>query len=93
MQWMEKWNAMVSEHSSDVKIPDLWRISALAEEAPTDAKEHMLIRLEGIGERNENLKAKAVSYTTNTAQQTRSTGRDSRWRLTTWAESELNEVE
>ena len=86
MQWVETWNAMISDRKSDVKIPGLWRISALAERAPADAKEHMVTRLDEIGENDENLKAKLVSYTTNRAQLTRSNSRNCLLRLATWAE-------
>ena len=73
MPWEETWKAMTPEHRSDVKIPDLWRMSALA--CTTNVKEHML-REDEVGENNEKLKAKVVSYKTNTAYQTRSTERD-----------------
>ena len=84
--WVETWNAMISGRRSDVKIPGLWRISALAEGAPADAKEHMVTRLDENGENDENLKAKLVSYTMNRAQLTRGTSRNCRLRLATWAE-------
>ena len=38
--------AMMSEHRCDVKIPELWRMSALAETCTTDVKEHTPMRQE-----------------------------------------------
>ena len=71
MQWEENWKAMMSELGKDVKIPDLWRMSALTEICPRDVKEQMLTRLDEIGENHENLKAKVVSYTTIKTEQAR----------------------
>ena len=51
MQWEEKWEVMVSELGEGVKIPDLWRMSALLEICPMDVKEQMLLRLDEVGER------------------------------------------
>ena len=42
----DKWRAIMSEHRFDVKISDLWRMSALVETCTTDAKEHMPMRQE-----------------------------------------------
>ena len=62
---------MMSELGGDPKIPDLWRMSALLEVCPKDVKEQMMMRLDGIGENYENLKAMAVSYETNKTEQAR----------------------
>ena len=34
MRWEEEWKAVMSELEGDVKIPDLWRMSALLEICP-----------------------------------------------------------
>ena len=38
MQWEERWKAMLSDLSGDVKIPGLWRMSALLEICSKDVK-------------------------------------------------------
>ena len=45
---------MMPELGGDVKIPDLWKMSALLE---TCSKKQMLMRQDDIGENHENLKA------------------------------------
>ena len=50
LQWEEKWNTMVSKFGGDVKIPDLWRMSAFLEMCPKDLQEQMMMRLDEIGE-------------------------------------------
>ena len=42
MQLEEKWKAIMSELGVDVKIPDVWRMSALLEICPKNVKEHMM---------------------------------------------------
>ena len=43
MEWEEKWKRMKAELGDDVKIPDLWRMSALLEICPNEVKEQMLM--------------------------------------------------
>ena len=77
---------MMSELGGDAKLPDLWRMSALLELCPRDVKEQMMMRLDGIGENYENLKARVVSYTTKRLSK-REEDRHicmCRWRWTTW---------
>ena len=74
LEWEEKWKRMNSELGADVKIPVLWRMSALLEICPKDLKEQMLMRLDEIGEDYEALKHKIVSYTTNKVEQNRASG-------------------
>ena len=50
LQWEERWKAMMAELGTDAKIPELWRMSALLELCPKDVKEHMLLRLDEVGE-------------------------------------------
>ena len=86
MQREGNWKAVISELGKDVKIPDLWRISALLEICPRDVKEQMLMRLDEVGENYDNFKAKVVSYTTNKTEQKHKEGtkrRKCRWRWTT----------
>ena len=71
MQWEEKWKVMMSELGDGVKIPDLWRMSALLEICPKDFKEQMLLRLDEVGGNYENLKVKVISYTSNKSEQAR----------------------
>ena len=60
------------ELGENVKIPDLWRMSALLEICPKDVKEQMLLRLDEIGGNYENfIKAKVISFTSNKAEHTR----------------------
>ena len=61
MQREEKHKAMMSELGGDVKVPDMWRMSALLAMGPKDVKEQLMTRLDEIGENCENLKAKVVS--------------------------------
>ena len=61
----------MSELGNDVKIQNLKRMSALLEIRPKDVKEQMMMRFDEIGENYGNLKAKAVSHTTNKTEQTR----------------------
>ena len=68
LQREENRKATMSALGGDVKIPDLWRMSALLELC---RKELMTMRLDEIGENLENLKAKVVSYPTNKTEQTR----------------------
>ena len=70
-QLEEKWKAMMSELGGDGRIPDLSRMSALLEICPKDVKEQMMMRLDEIGDKYENLKAEVVSYTTNKTEQAR----------------------
>ena len=67
MQWEEKSKVMMSELGKDAKIAELWRMSALFEICPKDVKEQIMMRLDAIGENNENLHAEVVSYTTQPA--------------------------
>ena len=71
MKQEETWKAMIVELRQDAKIFDLWRMSALLEICPKDVREQMMLRLDEIGDNNENLKAKVMSYTTNKTEQTR----------------------
>ena len=71
MQWEEKCGVMMSELGEGVKIPDLWRTSALLEICPKDVKEQTLLRLDEVGENYENLKVKVISHTSNKAEQAR----------------------
>ena len=71
---------MMSELGGDTKIPDfLEDVHRLLEICSKDVKEQMMMRLDEIGENFENLKAKVVSYTTNTTDRKRCTFR---WRWT-----------
>ena len=85
LQWEEKWKAMMSAFGGDVKIPDLWRMSALLEMCWKDVKELITMRLDEIGENLENLKAKVVSYPTHKTEQTRGGQKECmcRWRWIT----------
>ena len=74
MDWEEKWNRMKAELGAEVKIPDLWRMSALLEICPQDLKEQMLMRLDEIGEDYEALKHKILTYATNKIEQTKGGG-------------------
>ena len=74
MQWEERWKRMKGELGVEVKIPDLWRMSALLEICPQDLKEQMMLRLDEVGEDYEALKSKIVSYATNKVEQTKSKG-------------------
>eukprot|EP00974_Lingulodinium_polyedra_P022643 2187174-Lingulodinium_polyedra.AAC.1 len=65
---------MKAELGNDVKIPDLWRMSALLEICPKDRKEQMLMRLDEIGEDYEALKNKVTSYATNKVEQSKGVG-------------------
>ena len=53
MQWEEKWKAMMSDLGGDAKTPDLWRVWALLEICPKHVEEHMMMRLDEIGENYE----------------------------------------
>ena len=50
----------MSELGGSAEIPDLRRMSALLEICPKDLKKQMMMRLDEIGENQENLKAKVV---------------------------------
>ena len=54
-----------------MKIPDLWRMSALLELCSKDVTEQMTMRLDEIGKNYENLMAMVVSYTTSKTEQAR----------------------
>ena len=54
-----------------MKIPDFWSMSAFLEICPKDVREHMMVRLDEIGENYENFKAKVVACTTNKTEQAR----------------------
>ena len=87
MQREEKWKAMMFELGKDAKILHLWRMSALLEICPKNVKEQMLMRLDEIGEKYENIKAEVVSHATNKTEDARGGQgrkiRRCRWRWTT----------
>ena len=62
MQWDEKSKAMMSELGGDVKILNLWRMSALSEICPKDVKEQMMMMRLEVAENCENLNAKGVIH-------------------------------
>ena len=71
MQWEEKWtNHDVGARNGREDSRLTSRMSALLEMCPKDVKEQMMTRMDEIGENYDNLKAKAVSYTTNMPGQT-----------------------
>ena len=74
-QLEEKWKAMKK------KIPDLWRTSVFLETCAKDVKEQMMMRLDEIGEHNENLNAK-VCHTRRARPSKRGNICMCRWRWT-----------
>ena len=62
---------MMAELGRDAKIPDIWRMSALQEICPKDAKDQMLMRLNEVAENHERSKTNVISYSTNKADQPR----------------------
>ena len=69
LEWEEKWRRMLAELGPEVRIPELWRMSALLEICPKGVQEQMMLRLDEIGESYEILKAKIISYVTNRVEQ------------------------
>ena len=62
---------MKPELGTDANIPDLWRMAALLEICPDDAKEHVMVRPDETGENCDNVKSTVVSYSINKTEQTR----------------------
>ena len=44
------WKNGMAEVGNGTKIPDLWRMSALLATCPKDVREHLLLRLDEVGE-------------------------------------------
>ena len=55
----------MSELGPEVKIPDLWRMSAFLEICPRGVREAIELRLDEVGEDYPKMKAKVLAYVTN----------------------------
>ena len=64
LEWEGKWRRMMAELGPEVKIPDLWRMSALLEISPRGVREAIEFRLDEIGEDYAKVKANVVAYVT-----------------------------
>ena len=67
---------MMFELRKDAKILHLWWMSTLLENCPKNVKEQMLMRLDEIGEKYENIKAVVVSHATNKTEDARGEKKD-----------------
>ena len=65
LEWEGRWRRMMAELGTDVRIPDLWRMSALLEICPRGVREAMELQLDVIGESYEVMKTKVIAYVTN----------------------------
>ena len=73
IEWADRWGRMMTELGNDVKIPDLWKMSALMELVPKEIKEHMMGRMDEMGKDYGVLKNKMLSYATNRVETSRTT--------------------
>ena len=65
LEWEGRWKRMMAELGSEVRIPDLWRMSALLEICPRGVREAMEMSLDDIGENYELMTSKVIAYVTN----------------------------
>jgi len=75
LEWEQKWKKMMEEINDDkVKIPELWKMSALMEMIPKDLKEHMLLKMDEVGDKYEVLREKIIVYANNKVETGRKAG-------------------
>ena len=65
MEWEGKWRRMMAELGPDIRIPDLWRMSALLEICPKGVKDAIELRLDEIGEDYSKMRAKVMAFVDN----------------------------
>ena len=73
MQWENKWRKMMAEIGKDMKIPDMWRMSALLNIVPIRVQDEMIMRLEE-DTSYQDLKEKILRYAVNKVEQVKSGG-------------------
>ena len=72
--WEEKWRRMIVEIGQEMKIPDLWKMSALLEIVPKTVQEQVMLGMDEIGDSYEKLKHKILTYVSNRVEQGRTGG-------------------